>query len=217
MAIGVVGKKSGMTRVFTEDGESIPVTVIAVDSNRVTQVKTTESDGYEAVQVTAGEARSNRVTKPLAGHFAKAGTAAGRGLWEFRLSARPDAPLEPGAEIGAGQFAEGQRVDVTGVSKGKGYAGTIKRWNFGAQGWSHGNSQAHRAPGSIGQCQTPGRVFKGKKMAGHMGDARVTTQNLTVVRVDAERNLLLIKGAVPGPAGGDVTVRPAVKARGAGA
>ena len=216
MAIGVVGKKSGMTRVFTADGESIPVTVIAVDSNRVTQVKTTESDGYEAVQVTAGEARSNRVTKPLAGHFAKAGTAAGRGLWEFRLSARPDEPLEPGAEIGAGQFAEGQRVDVTGVSKGKGYAGTIKRWNFGAQGWSHGNSQAHRAPGSIGQCQTPGRVFKGKKMAGHMGDARVTTQNLTVVRVDAERNLLLIKGAVPGPAGADVTVRPAVKARGAG-
>lgn len=216
MAIGVVGKKSGMTRVFTEDGESVPVTVIAVDPNRVTQVKTVESDGYEAVQVTAGEARSSRVTKPLAGHFAKAGTAAGRGLWEFRLSAQPDEPLEPGAEIGAGQFEEGQRVDVTGVSKGKGYAGTIKRWKFGAQGWSHGNSQAHRAPGSIGQCQTPGRVFKGKKMAGHMGDERVTTQNLTVVRVDAERNLLLIKGAVPGPAGADVTVRPAVKARGAG-
>ncbi len=213
MAIGVVGKKSGMTRVFTEEGDSIPVTVIAVDPNRVTQVKTVESDGYEAVQVTAGAARPNRVTRPMAGHFAKAGTAAGRGLWEFRVSGGTDEPLEPGAEIGAGQFEEGQKVDVTGVSKGKGYAGTIKRWKFGAQGWSHGNSQAHRAPGSIGQCQTPGRVFKGKKMAGHMGDERVTTQNLTVVRVDTERNLLLIKGSVPGPAGGDVTVRPAVKAK----
>ena len=215
MAIGVVGKKSGMTRVFTAEGESIPVTVIAVESNRVTQVKTVESDGYDAVQVTAGAARPNRVTRPMAGHFAKAGTAAGRGLWEFRLAAQPAEPLEPGAEIGAEQFVPGQKVDVTGVSKGKGYAGTIKRWNFGAQGWSHGNSQAHRAPGSIGQCQTPGRVFKGKKMAGPLGDERVTTQNLTVVRVDAERNLLLIKGAVPGPAGGDVTVRPAVKAVGA--
>ena len=214
MAIGVVGKKSGMTRVFTAEGESIPVTVIAVESNRVTQVKTVESDGYDAVQVTAGAARPNRVTRPMAGHFAKAGTAAGRGLWEFRLAAQPVEPLAPGAEIGADQFVPGQKVDVTGVSKGKGYAGTIKRWNFGAQGWSHGNSQAHRAPGSIGQCQTPGRVFKGKKMAGHLGDERVTTQNLTVVRVDAERNLLLIKGAVPGPAGGDVTVRPAAKAAG---
>lgn len=214
MAIGVVGKKSGMTRVFTEEGESIPVTVIAVEPNRVTQVKTVESDGYDAVQVTAGAARPNRVTRPMAGHFARAGTAAGRGLWEFRLAGQPAEPLEPGAEMGAEQFEEGQKVDVTGVSKGKGYAGTIKRWKFGAQGWSHGNSQAHRAPGSIGQCQTPGRVFKGKKMAGHLGDARVTTQNLTVVRVDAERNLLLIKGAVPGPAGGDVAVRPAVKAVG---
>ena len=221
MAIGVVGRKSGMTRVFTEEGESIPVTVIAVEPNRVTQVKTAASDGYDAVQVTAGAARANRVTKPMAGHFAKAGTAAGRGLWEFRLSGQLSGQLsgeaaealEPGAELGADQFEAGQRVDVTGVSKGKGYAGTIKRWNFGAQGWSHGNSQAHRAPGSIGQCQTPGRVFKGKKMAGHMGDERVTTQNLTVVRVDAERNLVLVKGAVPGPAGGDVMIRPAVKAR----
>ena len=212
MAIGIVGTKSGMTRVFTEEGESIPVTVIDVAPNRVTQVKTTRTDGYEAIQVTAGAARANRVTKPMAGHFAKTGTAAGRGLWEFRLSGE-ESP-SPGDAIGADRFEEGQKVDVTGVSKGKGYAGTIKRWNFGAQGWSHGNSQAHRAPGSIGQCQTPGRVFKGKKMAGHMGDERVTTQNLTVVRVDAERNLLLIKGAVPGPAGGDVIIRPAVKARG---
>ena len=202
-----------MTQVFQEDGTAQAVTVLEAGPCMVTQVKTVASDGYEAVQVTAGAARPNRVTKPMAGHFAKAGTAAGRGLWEFRLSGQPEEPLEPGAEIGAGQFEEGQKVDVTGVSKGKGYAGTIKRWKFGAQGWSHGNSQAHRAPGSIGQCQTPGRVFKGKKMAGHMGDERITTQNLTVVRVDAERNLLLVKGAVPGPAGGDVTIRPAVKAR----
>ena len=211
MAIGVVGTKSGMTRVFTEAGQSIPVTVISVAPNRVTQVKTRATDGYEALQVTAGEARRGRLTKPLAGHYAKAGTEAGRGLWEFRVGSGDEAP-EVGAELGADQFAAGQKVDVTGVSKGKGFAGGIKRWNFGAQGWSHGNSRAHRAPGSIGQCQTPGRVFKGKKMAGHMGAARVTTQSLTVVRVDAERNLLLVRGAVPGPAGGDVLVRPATKA-----
>lgn len=213
MAIGVVGTKSGMTRVFTEAGQSIPVTVISVAPNRVTQVKTRASDGYDALQVTAGEARRSRLTKPLAGHYAKAGTEAGRGLWEFRVGSG-DEPPEVGAELGADQFAAGQKVDVTGVSKGKGFAGGIKRWNFGAQGWSHGNSRAHRAPGSIGQCQTPGRVFKGKKMAGHMGAARVTTQSLTVVRVDAERNLLLVRGAVPGPAGGDVLVRPATKASG---
>lgn len=213
MAIGVVGTKSGMTRVFTEAGQSIPVTVIAVAPNRVTQVKTRASDGYDALQVTAGAARRGRLTKPLAGHYAKAGTEAGRGLWEFRVGSG-DAAHQVGAELGADQFAAGQKVDVTGVSKGKGFAGGIKRWNFGAQGWSHGNSRAHRAPGSIGQCQTPGRVFKGKKMAGHMGAARVTTQSLTVVRVDAERNLLLVRGAVPGPAGGDVLVRPATKAGG---
>lgn len=211
MAIGVVGTKSGMTRVFTEAGQSIPVTVISVAPNRVTQVKTRATDGYEALQVTAGEARRGRLTKPLAGHYAKAGTEAGRGLWEFRVGSG-DEQHQVGAELGADQFAAGQKVDVTGVSKGKGFAGGIKRWNFGAQGWSHGNSRAHRAPGSIGQCQTPGRVFKGKKMAGHMGAARVTTQSLTVVRVDAERNLLLVRGAVPGPAGGDVLVRPATKA-----
>ncbi len=215
MAIGVVGKKSGMTRVFTEAGRSIPVTVIAVEPNRVTQVKTRAADGYGALQVTAGEARRNRLTKPLAGHYMKAKTPAGRGLWEFRIG-DDDAP-EVGAELSADQFEAGQKVDVTGISKGKGFAGGIKRWNFGAQGWSHGNSRAHRAPGSIGQCQTPGRVFKGKKMAGHMGAERVTTQNLTVVKVDAERNLLLIRGAVPGPAGGDVVVKPAVKAAGGAA
>ena len=211
MAIGIVGKKSGMTRVFTEAGQSIPVTVIAVAPNRVTQVKASAADGYDALQVTAGEARRNRLTKPLAGHYAKAKTPPGRGLWEFRIGAN-DA-LEVGAELDASQFEAGQKVDITGVSKGKGFAGGIKRWNFGAQGWSHGNSRAHRAPGSIGQCQTPGRVFKGKKMAGHMGAARVTAQNLEVVKVDAERNLLLIRGAVPGPAGGDVLVKPAIKAR----
>ena len=212
MAIGVVGKKSGMTRLFAEEGTSVPVTVVAVEPNRVTQIKTPETDGYHAIQVTTGAARPGRVSKPVAGHFAKASAVAGRGLWEFRLSEAPDEALGTGSEINADQFEEGQKVDVSAVSKGKGYAGTVKRWKFGTQGWTHGNSGAHRAPGSIGQCQTPGRVFKGKKMAGHMGAERVTTQNLTVVRVDAERNLLFIKGAVPGPAGGDVYVRPAVKA-----
>ena len=212
MTVGVVGTKSGMTRVFTEASASIPVTVVSVEPNRVTQVKTPATDGYHALQVTTGPVKANRVAKPMAGHFAKANTPAGRGLWEFRLDQAPAEPIEPGAELKVDQFVEGQKVDVTGVSKGKGYAGVIKRWNFSAQGWSHGNSLSHRAPGSIGQCQTPGRVFKGKKMAGHMGAKRVTTQNLTIVRVDEERNLLLIKGAVPGPAGGDVYIRPAVKA-----
>ena len=208
MAIGIVGRKSGMTRVFTEAGASVPVTVIEVEPNRVVQVKTPEVDGYTAVQVTAGH--QARPKKPLAGHFAKAGAGAGRGLWEFRVDAIGD-EFSPGAEFGVEQFEAGQKVDVRGISKGKGYAGTIKRWNFSGQDNSHGNSVSHRAPGSIGQCQTPGRVFKGKKMAGQLGNVRVTTQNLEVVRVDAERNLLLIKGAVPGPAGGDVHVRPAVK------
>jgi large subunit ribosomal protein L3 len=215
MAIGVVGKKSGMTRLFAEEGTSVPVTVISVEPNRVTQIKTPESDGYHALQVTTGSAKSNRVTKAMAGHFAKARAVAGRGLWEFRLNEPPDAAIGTGTEINADQFEPGQKVDVSAVSKGKGYAGTIKRWNFGTQGWTHGNSGAHRVPGSIGQCQTPGRVFKGKKMAGHMGAERVTTQNLTVMRVDVERNLLFVKGAVPGPAGGDVYVRPAVKSAGA--
>jgi large subunit ribosomal protein L3 len=211
MAIGLVGKKSGMTRIFTEDGASIPVTVIEVSPNRITCLKTEESDGYTAIQVTAGEAKQSRVSKPVAGQFAKANVPAGRGLWEFRVDALPE-ELVVGGEMTVEQFEAGQKVDVRGVSKGKGYAGTIKRWNFRGQDNTHGNSISHRAPGSIGQCQTPGRVFKGKKMSGHLGNVKVTTQNLEVVRVDNERNLLLIKGAVPGPAGGDVYIRPAVKA-----
>jgi large subunit ribosomal protein L3 len=208
-AVGVVGRKSGMSRVFTEDGDSIPVTVIEVEPNTITQVKTLDSDGYTAIQVTTGHRKANRVVKPLAGHFAKAGSEAGRGLWEFRTEG--DLGLSAGASIGVDQFEAGQKVDVSGTSKGKGFAGVIKRWNFSHQDNTHGNSLSHRAPGSIGQCQTPGRVFKGKKMAGQMGNVRVTTQNLEVVRVDVDRNLLLIKGAVPGAAGGDVYIRPAVK------
>lgn len=212
MAIGLVGRKSGMTRIFTEDGRSIPVTVIEVDPNRITQVKTEERDGYSAVQVTTGTRKPQRVTKALAGHFAKAGSIAGRGMWEFRLDAAPGAELTPGSTLGVDQFEAGQKVDVTGVSKGKGFAGTIKRWNFAGQDATHGNSVSHRVPGSIGQNQSPGRVFKGKKMSGHMGNRRVTEQGLVVVRVDTERNLLLIRGAVPGSAGADVYIRPAVKA-----
>ena len=210
MAIGLVGRKSGMTRVFTEDGVSTPVTVIEVQPNRITQIKTPETDGYTALQVTTGERKQARVSKPQGGHFAKASVPAGRGLWEFRLDAA-DAELTVGAELGLDQFEAGQMVDVQGVSKGKGYAGAIKRWNFRGQDNTHGNSISHRAPGSIGQCQTPGRVFKGKKMSGHMGNVKTTTQNLEIVRIDTDQNLLLIKGAVPGAAGGDVVVRPAVK------
>ncbi|KAF0807175.1 50S ribosomal protein L3 [Alcanivorax sp. S71-1-4] len=210
MAIGVVGRKCGMTRVFTEDGASIPVTVIEVSPNRVTQIRTEETDGYQAVQVTTGERRASRVVRPAAGHFAKAGVEAGRGVWEFR--AEPG-ELAAGGSVTVDIFEAGQIVDVTGISKGKGFQGVIKRWNFRTQDATHGNSLSHRAPGSIGQNQTPGRVFKGKKMAGHMGAERVTVQNLEVVRVDAEKNLLLIKGAVPGATGADVIVRPAVKAK----
>ncbi len=213
MTIGLVGRKAGMTRIFTEDGVSIPVTVVEVEPNRVTQVKTADRDGYTAVQVTTGSRRASRVTRPLAGHYAKAGTEAGRGLWEFRLADGEGESLEPGGQIGVDLFEAGQKVDVAGTTIGKGFAGGVKRHNFRMQDATHGNSLSHRAPGSIGQCQTPGRVFKGKKMAGHMGNVRRTTQNLEVVRVDAERNLLLIKGAVPGARGGDVIVTPAVKAR----
>ncbi|MEE4246469.1 MAG: 50S ribosomal protein L3 [Kangiellaceae bacterium] len=209
MTIGIVGRKCGMTRVFTEDGVSIPVTVIEADANRITQVKTQETDGYTAIQVTTGSKKASRVNKAAAGHFKKAGVEAGRGLWEFRVDSTDELAL--GGEIKVDIFEAGQKVDVTGTSKGKGYAGTIKRWNFRGQDATHGNSISHRAPGSIGQNQTPGRVFKGKKMSGHMGAEQVTTQTLEVVRVDAERNLLLIKGAVPGATGGDVVVRPAVK------
>jgi len=211
MTIGLIGRKRGMTRVFTEQGDSIPVTVVEVSPNRITQVKTVETDGYRALQVTLGEKRTSLLNKPQVGHFSKAEVEAGEGLWELRLNDDEGADLETGAELTVEQFEAGQMVDVTGTSKGKGFAGVIKRYNFAMQDATHGNSLSHRAPGSIGQCQTPGRVFKGKKMAGHMGDERCTTQNLEVVSVDTERNLLLIKGAVPGAAGGQVTVRPAVK------
>ena len=211
MAIGLVGRKSGMTRVFTDDGGSIPVTVIEVSPNRVTRVKDSDSDGYRAIQVTAGTRKASRVKKSQAGEFAKAGVEAGRGFWEFRLEG--DEAAELGSELTVALFEAGQKVDVTGQSKGKGFQGGVKRWNFRMQDATHGNSLSHRAPGSIGQCQTPGRVFKGKKMAGHMGAERVTVQTLEVVRVDAERNLILVKGAVPGAPGGDVVVRPAVKAK----
>jgi len=209
MKIGLIGRKRGMTRVFTEEGNSVPVTVIEVSPNRVTQVKNEDTDGYRSIQVTFGQRRANLVNKPVAGHYARAGVEAGEGLWELRLSEGEE--VETGSELKADMFEAGEMVDVTGTSKGKGFAGAIKRHNFHMQDATHGNSLAHRAPGSIGQCQTPGRVFKGKKMAGHMGDERVTTQNLEVVRVDTERNLLLIKGAVPGAAGGAVMVRPSVK------
>jgi large subunit ribosomal protein L3 len=211
MKIGLVGRKRGMTRVFTEEGNSVPVSVIEVRPNRVTQIKSDETDGYRSVQVTAGNRRASLVNKPATGHFTKAGVEAGLGLWELRLPENEGEELEMGSELKVDMFEAGEMVDVTGTSKGKGFAGTVKRHNFHMQDATHGNSLAHRAPGSIGQCQTPGRVFKGKKMAGHMGDERVTTQNLEVVRVDAERNLLLIKGAVPGAAGGTVMVRPSVK------
>lgn len=212
MAIGIVGKKSGMTRVFTEDGISIPVTVIEAQPNRITQIKSDDTDGYAAVQVTTGTRRASRVTKPLAGHYAKAGVEAGRGLWEFRLDGDSE-ELAVGGELAVTVFEAGQMVDVTGVSKGKGFQGGIKRWNFTMQDATHGNSISHRSNGSIGQNQTPGRVWKGKKMSGHMGAEQVTTQNLEIVRVDAERNLLLIKGAVPGAPGGDIIVSPAIKAK----
>ena len=208
--IGLIGRKVGMTRVFTEAGVSIPVTVVEVEANRVSQVKTLETDGYAAIQVTTGAKKANRVNKAEAGHFAKAGVEAGRGLWEFRLENGEEFAV--GSELTVELFNDTKKVDVTGTSKGKGFQGAVKRWNFRTQDMTHGNSLSHRAPGSIGQCQTPGRVFKGKKMAGHMGAERVTTQNLEIVRVDAERNLLLIKGAVPGSTGGNVIVKPAVKA-----
>ncbi|MEL0628513.1 50S ribosomal protein L3 [Psychromonas aquatilis] len=212
MTIGLVGRKVGMTRIFTEDGVSIPVTVLECSPNRVTQVKTLDTDGYQAIQVTAGEKKASRVNKPEAGHFAKAGVEAGRGLWEFRLGQDEGADIQVGAELSVELFNEINKVDVTGQSKGKGFQGGVKRWNFSMQDATHGNSISHRAPGSIGQCQTPGRVFKGKKMAGHMGAERVTTQNLEVVRVDIERNLLLVKGAVAGAKNGNVFIKPAVKA-----
>lgn len=211
MSIGLVGRKSGMTRVFTEAGMSIPVTVVEVSPNRVTQIKTAEIDGYSAVQVTTGARKASRVSKSMAGHFAKAGTEAGTGLWEFRADVDELGGIAAGNELTVERFTPGQMVDVTGTSKGKGFQGTIKRHNFSMQDATHGNSLSHRAPGSIGQCQTPGRVWKGKKMSGHMGDVRVTTQSLEIVQVDVENNLLLVKGALPGATGSNVIIRPSIK------
>lgn len=209
MVFGFVGRKCGMSRIFDEAGSSIPVTVIQAEPNRITQIKTVANDGYNAVQVTTGDRRPTRVTRPQAGHFKKANCLAGRGIWEFRTEDTND--LELGAEIGVEGFYPDMVVDVTGTSKGKGYAGVVKRWNFKMQDATHGNSLSHRAPGAIGQCQTPGRVFKGKKMAGHTGNERVTVQSLKVVKVDKDRGLLLVKGAIPGATNTDVVVRPAVK------
>lgn len=213
MAIGLVGRKAGMTRVFTGEGVSEPVTVIQVEPNRITQVKSLEVDGYRALQVTTGSKKASRVSKPESGHFKKAKTEAGRGLWEFRLQEGEGVDMQVGAELKVDLFEEGQKIDIVGTSIGKGFAGTVKRHNFRTQDATHGNSLAHRAPGSIGQCQTPGRVFKGKKMSGHMGNARCTMQNLTVIKVDLDRNLLLVRGAVPGAKGGDLIIQPAVKAK----
>lgn len=210
MTIGLIGRKRGMTRVFTEDGVSTPVTVIEIEPNRISQLKTVEADGYNAIQLTVGERKASRVTKPQAGHFAKAQTPAGRKIAEFRVDDLAELAL--GSELKVDMFEAGQKIDVSGITKGKGFAGVVKRYGFGGGDATHGNSLSHRAPGSIGQCQTPGRVFKGKRMAGHMGDKKRTLQNLSVVKVDAERNLLLVKGSVPGATGSDVIIRPAVKA-----
>jgi len=210
MTIGLVGRKSGMTRVFTEDGISIPVSVVEVEPNRITQIKTCESDGYDAIQVTAGSRKANRVNKSVEGLFSKAETGVGRGLWELRLN-QSEKDLEIGSELTVDIFEAGQKIDVTGQSKGKGFQGGVKRWNFSMQDATHGNSISHRSNGSIGQCQTPGRVFKGKKMSGHMGDEKKTIQNLEIASIDLDNNLLLIKGAIPGPTGSNVILKPAIK------
>ena len=211
MAIGLIGRKAGMSRVFTDEGGSVPVTVVEILPNRVTQVRSEEADGYRALQVTTGARRANRVSKAMKGHFAKAGVEAGRGVWEFRLDDGEGEEIKAGDEINVDIFEAGQYVDVSGLTQGKGFQGGIKRHNFSHQDYTHGNSVSHRAPGSTGQNQTPGRVFKGKKMAGHMGARNRTTQNLEVVRVDSERNLILIKGAVPGAKAGDIIIKPSLK------
>ena len=213
MSLGLVGRKVGMTRIFTDDGDSIPVTALEVGDNRVTQIKTDETDGYTAVQVTFGTRRASRVTKPLAGHLAKAGVEAGEVIKEFRVDAARAAEFQPGANISVDLFEVGQKVDVQGVTIGKGYAGTIKRYNFSSGRATHGNSRSHNVPGSIGMAQDPGRVFPGKRMTGHMGDVTRTVQNLEIAKIDAERKLLLVKGAIPGAKNGQVIVTPAVKAR----
>jgi large subunit ribosomal protein L3 len=216
MSIGLIGRKCGMTRVFCEDGTSVPVTVLQIDSNRVTQVKTVEVDGYRAVQVAAGDKKSSRVNKAMAGHYAAANVTAGRGLWEFRLEEGEGIDLSAGSPLPLDIFSVGQVIDVQGKSIGKGFAGGIKRHNFHMQDATHGNSRSHRVLGSIGMNQTPGRVFKGKKMEGHMGAAKVTIQNLTIHAIDTERNLILVKGAVPGAKGGDVVITPASKTKNKG-
>lgn len=211
MSIGLIGRKCGMTRIFCEDGSSVPVTVLHIDSNRVIQVKSLENDGYRAIQVAAGDVKSSKVNKAMAGHYASANVTAGRGLWEFRLGEGEGVELTPGAELNVNVFSAGQIVDVAGTSIGKGFAGTVKRHNFRTQDATHGNSRSHRVPGSSGMNQTPGRVFKGKKMCGHMGAAKTTVQNLKIQAIDSERNLILVRGAVPGAKGGDVVITPAVK------
>ncbi|MCX7069033.1 MAG: 50S ribosomal protein L3 [Methylococcales bacterium] len=216
MSIGLIGRKCGMTRVFCEDGSSVPVTVLQIDSNRVTQVKSIEVDGYRAVQVAAGDKKSSRVNKAMAGHYAAANVTAGRGLWEFRLEEGEGTDLSAGSPLPLDIFSVGQVIDVQGKSIGKGFAGGIKRHNFSMQDATHGNSRSHRVLGSIGMNQTPGRVFKGKKMEGHMGAEKVTVQNLTIHAIDTERNLILVKGSVPGAKGGDVVITPAMKMRNKG-
>ena len=210
MSVGLVGRKCGMTRVFTEEGRSVPVTVVEITPNRITKIKTNDRDGYAGIQVTVGSKKASRLSKPEAGQFQKAGVEAGRGFWEFKTDSSEEL-FEVGEALTLDRFQEGQLVDVSGTSKGKGFQGGVKRWNFRMQDATHGNSLSHRAPGSIGQNQTPGKVFKGKKMAGHMGSAKVTTQNLQIVKVDQARQLILIKGAVPGAPGGDLVITPAVK------
>lgn len=211
MSIGLIGRKCGMTRVFGEDGSSVPVTVLHIDSNRVIQVKEKEKEGYRAIQVAAGSVKSSKVTKAMAGHYAAANVTAGHGLWEFRLSDEEACELSVGSELSVALFQAGQVIDASGTSIGKGFAGTVKRYNFRTQDATHGNSRSHRVPGSNGMNQTPGRVFKGKKMCGHMGAVKTTVQNLTIQSIDHERGLILIKGAVPGAKGGDVIITPAVK------
>jgi large subunit ribosomal protein L3 len=212
MSIGIVGRKCGMTRVFRDDGVSIPVTLVEAKPNRITQIKTLENDGYTAIQVACGHKRASLLTKPIAGHYAKAKVEAGSSLWEFRIVEEDLANYTVGGEVTVGTFTEGQIVDVAGISKGKGFAGTIKRHHFTMGDATHGNSLSHRSPGSIGQRQTPGRVFKGKKMSGHLGNTRRSMQNLVVVKVDAEKHLIAIKGSVPGAPGGELIIRPAAKA-----
>tara|TARA_Y100001970_G_scaffold193597_1_gene235259 strand:+ start:1979 stop:2614 length:636 start_codon:yes stop_codon:yes gene_type:complete len=211
MTIGLVGKKQGMTRMFTPEGNGFAVSVVSVSPNTITQIKSQETDGYSSVQVTTGEKKEKHVKKPISGHFKKKGVNPGEGLWEFKVNSKELEELKVGGQLFLEQFEEGQVIDVQGKSKGKGFAGTVKRWNFKMQDATHGNSISHRAPGSIGQCQTPGKVWKGKKMSGHMGDERKTVQNLTIASIDSTNNLLLIKGPIPGPTGSNVILKPAVK------